>query len=157
MAPDNDVIMIPQSERPLDTSSNEHRPDRLGPEYREIDTFVEFRKRLLQDGWTPIPNPQCMEVTVGTDYKNYCGMKSRELISCRLCSLAPETFRSTMNGYMLLHYKKGDTILGVSLYGDFRGMEHPDDHDLAITGWHYDGSIRIFLIGDTDDRFGAQP
>ncbi|WP_157006310.1 hypothetical protein [Luteibacter yeojuensis] len=119
----------------------------LGFEYKNISSFVEFRCRLLGDGWSPVPNPDCREAVVGDGYESLC-RKSPQRISCRVCSVVPEIFRSTGDGYSLMRYVKNGTPLSVTVYGDINDIDVPGQYGLDVIGWSYDESLQLMLIGE---------
>jgi hypothetical protein len=121
---------------------------KLGPEYKKIDSFVEFRKKLITDGWTPVANPNCHDAVLGDDYSDFCNEFPGK-ISCRACDIAPEIFRYTSDGYMSVHYIKDGVPLNVMAYGDLTALDHPDKPDiyqLIVTGWRYDASINVIIV-----------
>lgn len=119
----------------------------LGDEYKKITSFVEFRKKLLVDGWKPVPNPDCREVVLGADYQDRCG-KAQSDIECRVCQLVPELFRSTSDGYSVMHYIKDGTPLSVTVYGDMRELDEPGRYagGLVVSGWEYTTSINVIPL-----------
>ena len=122
-------------------ASTSHAPakasaPRLGPEYEKIGTFVEFRKKLLADGWQPVACPHCHKEMMGTYYDEYCSAHQDD-IECRVCDMVPEIFLSTSNGHMGMGYIKDGTPLTVSAYGDIRDLDEPGKWGLVVTGWDY--------------------
>jgi len=118
---------------------------RLGPEYKQIELFQDFRKRLLADGWTPLRNTQCHDAVMGDFYEEFCS-KEVQSVSCRLCDMTPELFRKTSDGYMLMKYTKSGVSLSVTLYGDTRDLDHPGEYGLSIVGWDYEEGMNVQLL-----------
>lgn len=118
---------------------------RLGASYRRGMSFVEFRKQLLADGWVAVPNPECHEVVLGAIYDDMC-LKASHLISCRICDLVPETFRSTSDGYSVMRYTKDGVTLSVTAYGDHEDLDEPGRYGFDVTDWRYDKSIGVKLL-----------
>lgn len=117
----------------------------LGPEYKEIHIFPEFRKKLLADGWEAEKNPDCHDAVKGALYDELCSKDPCD-ISCRLCTITPELFRMTSDGYLLMKYKKSGVSLGVTLYGDTRDFDHPGEYGLSIVGWDYEAGMNVQLL-----------
>jgi len=119
-----------------DSSAHAKKPT-LGPEYKKMTTsFVEFRKKLIADGWKPVVNPDCLEEMVGVDYKDDCS-KDPGKISCRACSMVPEIFIYTSQGYLTTRYVKDGAPLYVGSYGDIRDLDEPGRYGLVVTTWGY--------------------
>lgn len=97
---------------------------RLGPEYKKIVSFVEFRKKLLADGWEPVTNPKCREEVIGGEY----------------CDLAPEmtSYTSTFPGYLITRYIKDGVPLSVLSEGDITDLIEPEKHGLYVDNWDYE-------------------
>ena len=121
-----------------------HKPA-LGPEYKKINSFIDFRKKLLTDGWKPVVNPNCHDAVLGADYDNFCKAYPAK-IGCRVCDMVPEIMRHTSDGYNVMHYIKGGTPLSVTAYGDMRSIDKPDDYELVVIGWEYTTSINAILM-----------
>lgn len=117
----------------------------LGPEYAKIPTFSAFRQKLIADGWVPVRNADCHDVVLGNDYEEICH-KRPDSISCRMCGLVPEIFRSTSDGYSLMRYAKEGVPLSISVYGDVRDLDEPGRYGLVVTGWDYSESLNLFLL-----------
>lgn len=118
---------------------------KVNPEYMKIDTFSEFRKRIIADGWVPVPDPDCHDTILGGYYDEYC-RDEPESISCRVCTLVPEIWRSTTDGYNLMRYTKEGVPLGVTVYGDLNDLDEPGRHGLDVVGWDYSEGINVILI-----------
>lgn len=120
---------------------------KLGPDYKKIASFADFRKKLIADGWQPVINPNCREVVLGADYQDRCG-KSQSDIECRVCELVPELFRSTSDGYSVMHYVKNGTPLSVTVYGDMRELDEPGRYagGFVVLGWEYTSSINVIPL-----------
>jgi hypothetical protein len=106
----------------------------LGPEYKEIASFVHFRQKLIADGWAPVPNPKCREDVVGSHYKDACDQYP-DSMSCRVCTLVPELTRKTSDGFSSMRYSKLGRYLDISVYGDFKDIDYPDEYGLDVIGW----------------------
>ena len=119
----------------------------LGPEYKKIRTFTHFRKKLIEDGWVPIPNPDCHDAVFGASYDSYCS-KDPDSIGCRVCTMVPEVFRSTSDGYNLMRYTKDGVPLGVTVYGDLNDLDAPGRYGLVVVGWDYSTGLNVILLDD---------
>ena len=108
----------------------------LGPEYKKIDSFVDFRKKLLADGWKPVINPDCHDAVLGNTFDEVCREDPRD-IGCRACDIAPEIFIYTSQGYLTTRYIKDGTPLYVLSYGDIQSLNETDRYELAVTTWDY--------------------
>jgi hypothetical protein len=108
----------------------------LGAEYKKIDSFVEFRKKLIGDGWSPVVNPHCLEAVIGADYGDYCSKYPHD-IECRACEMVPEIFIYTSQGYLTTRYVKDGTPLGVLAYGDIQDLDEPGRYGLSVLVWDY--------------------
>ncbi|MGC1550453.1 MAG: hypothetical protein WA777_18180 [Rhodanobacter sp.] len=117
---------------------------KLGPDYKKIGTFVEFRKKLIADGWVPMTNPHCHDAVKGNAYDEVC-KKDPGDISCRVCDVVPEIFRSTSDGYNVMHYTKNGTPLSVTVYGDMRDLDEPGRYaaGFVVSGWEYTTSLNV--------------
>lgn len=109
---------------------------RLGPEYKKIESFVEFRKRLLADGWAPVVNPKCHEEMIGADYKEECA-KNPHRFHCRICDVIPEMVMYSSQGYLLTYYIKDGVPLEVGSIGDLLDVDEPGMHGLYVDFWNY--------------------
>jgi len=114
----------------------------LGPEYKKIDSFVDFRKKLLADGWKPVINPDCHDAVLGNTFDEVCRKDPRD-VGCRVCDIVPEIFRNTSDGYSVMHYVKDGTPLSVTTYGDIMSFVHPETYDFVVAGWEYTTSINV--------------
>ena len=124
------------------------KPDQtLDPEYMKIQTFSAFRKKILEDGWMPIPNPDCHDAVKGGDYDESC-REDPDSIGCRVCTVVPELFRHTSDDYNLMRYTKGGVPLGVTVYGDIRDLDSPGRYGLEVVGWEYREGLNVILMDD---------
>lgn len=118
---------------------------KLGPEYKKIELFQEFREKLIADGWTPKINPDCHDAVKGDFYDKSCSKDPGD-ISCRLCEITPELFRMTSDGYLVMEYIKSGVSLSVTLYGDIQDFDHPGEYGLSIVGWDYEAGMNVQLL-----------
>jgi hypothetical protein len=118
---------------------------KLNPEYIKIQTFSAFRKKIIEDCWTPVPNPECHDAVFGASYDSYCS-KEPDSIGCRLCTMVPEVFRSTSDGYNLMRYTKDGVPLSVTVYGDVNDLDAPGRYGLIVVGWDYSMSLNVILL-----------
>jgi hypothetical protein len=136
-----DVTSVPSHAETSSTAnvSDDPKPTNgpLGPEYRTIDSFAEFRKKLLADGWKPVVNPNCHDAVLGASYDQTC-KKHPDDISCRVCDLVPEIFIYTSDGYLTARYTRNGTPLYVVAYGDIQDLENPGKYGLVVTAWGYE-------------------
>lgn len=123
---------------PTDQTHTDTSRERLGLEYKKIDSFVEFRKRLLADGWKPVINPKCREAVVGVGAKDFCSEHPGQL-GCRVCDMVPEIIEKTFTfpGYLTTRYMKGGTPLTVLSHGDIQDLEQPGKYELFVDAWDY--------------------
>ncbi|GGA26037.1 hypothetical protein GCM10010981_13350 [Dyella nitratireducens] len=101
----------------------------LGPEYRKIGNFVDFRKKLLADGWQPVANADCHNASLGADEDG------------SFCKMVPETAWATGTGYYVLRYVKNGTPLAVTIYGDIRDLKEPGKWGLGVSRWEYTTTV----------------
>ncbi|ODV12173.1 MAG: hypothetical protein ABT19_11640 [Rhodanobacter sp. SCN 68-63] len=90
--------------------------------------YSEFRKIVLDRGWTPKPDDKCKANVVGGDYKTWCPAHPGDAM-CKVCDEVPE-----------LSACSGDAKdLAVSTYGEINNWNAPADKSgLMVTGWEYD-------------------
>jgi hypothetical protein len=137
------TAIAPSSAATVAVASTTHAPAKasaptLGPEYKKIDTFIDFRKKLLADGWQPVVNPDC-HALLGVD---------------EYCSIIPETSWASGTGYYVLHYIKDGTPLSVTLYGEIESLNKPDTSGpIWVTGWEYTTSVDDFIPEETDPTY----
>lgn len=122
-------------------SSTQASKSKLGPEYKDIAQFVDFRKKLIADGWKPVVNPKCHEAVLGPFYERLC-KAHQESVSCRVCEMVPELVGhgggvGDKDGYNAMHYIKDGTPLSVTTHGDFRGLDAARAEELIVVGWEY--------------------
>lgn len=142
-------LPVPSFTTVVASSSTNHAPaktssPRLGPEYKKIDTFVEFRKKLLADGWKPVINPKCHEAVLGPFYERVCNAEAKSA-ACGVCERVPEIVSDVggvgaVDGYNVMHYTKDGAPLSVTTYGDFDGLDESKKDDLMVVGWEYSAS-----------------
>lgn len=143
--------------QPKESSEPDRKPTRekghksaktmLEPEYKAIRIFSDFRKKLIEDGWVPVPDPDCHDTVLGGYYDEYCS-EVPGAISCRLCAMVPETWKSTSDGYTLTRYEKGGVPLSVTAYGDVNDLDDPGNRGLFIIGWRYSDNPNPILLDD---------
>lgn len=104
----------------------------------KINSFVEFRKELLADGWQPVANPDCHALLGVNEF----------------CSVIPETTWASGTGDYVLHFIKDGTPLSVTLYGEIEALEKPDTSgSLGVTGWEYTTRTDDFIPEETDPTY----
>lgn len=102
--------------------------------------YSEFRKLVLDHGWRPKPDAQCMANVVGGDYKTWCPAHPNDAM-CKVCDEAPELSSCSGDGHCLMHFThEGENkVLAVGTYGEISHWNAPADKSgLMVTGWQYD-------------------
>lgn len=63
--------------------------------------------------------------------------------------MVPKLFRSTSDGYSVMHYVKDGTPLSVTVYGDMRELDEPGKYagGFVVSGWEYTTSINANRLG----------
>jgi len=105
---------------------------------REGMGYADFRSRILDLGWQPLPDAQCKQNIVGDPAK--CKGNS-DLALCRACDEIPELGSYSGDGHSLSRFRhpNGQQV-SVSALGELKYWKMPgDDPGLAITGWTFGG------------------
>jgi len=101
--------------------------------------YNEFRKIVIDHGWQPQPDAQCMANVVGGNYKELCS-EHPELGNCRACTELRELSSCSGDGHCLMQFNHegfGKT-LEVGTYGEIGDWNAPADKStLSVTGWEY--------------------
>ena len=101
--------------------------------------YNEFRKIVIDHGWQPRPDAQCMANVVGGNYKKLCS-EHPELGGCRACMEVRELSSCSGDGHCLMQFSHegfGKT-LQVSTYGEIGDWNAPaGKSSLSVTGWEY--------------------
>lgn len=101
--------------------------------------YNEFRKIVIDHGWQPQPDAQCMANVVGGNYKKLCS-EHPELSSCKACLEVRELSSCSGDGHCLMQFSHegfGKT-LQVSTYGEIGDWNAPAGKStLSVTGWEY--------------------
>lgn len=101
--------------------------------------YNEFRKIVIDHGWQPQPDAQCMANVVGGSYKKLCS-EHPELSSCKACLEVRELSSCSGDGHCLMQFSHegfGKT-LQVSTYGEIGDWNAPaGESTLSVTGWEY--------------------
>lgn len=101
--------------------------------------YSEFRKVVLDNGWQPKPDAQCMANVVGGNYEKLCS-EHPALGSCKVCAELPELSACSGDGHCLMQFEHSgsDNALQVGTYGEVRTWNAPRrDSRLSITGWEF--------------------
>jgi len=102
--------------------------------------YSEFRKIVLDRGWTPKPDDKCKANVVGGDYKTWCPAHPGDAM-CKVCDEVPELSACSGDGHCLMQFTHTDVAkdLAVSTYGEINNWNAPADKSgLMVTGWEYD-------------------
>jgi hypothetical protein len=101
--------------------------------------YNELRKIVIDHGWQPQPDAQCMANVVGGNYKKLCS-EHPELGSCRACIDVRELSSCSGDGHCLMQFSHegfGKT-LQVGTYGEIGDWNAPAGKStLSVTGWEY--------------------
>jgi hypothetical protein len=101
--------------------------------------YSEFRKAVLDRGWQPKPDAQCMANVVGGNYQKLCSAHP-ELSDCRVCQEVPELSSCSADGHCLMQFShdQSNKTLQVGTYGEIGDWNAPADKSrLSVTGWEY--------------------
>ncbi len=101
--------------------------------------YNEFRKIVMEHGWQPQPDAQCMANVVGGNYKKLCS-EHPELDSCRACTEVRELSSCSGDGHCLMQFSHEgfDKTLQVGTYGEIGNWNAPAGKStLSVTGWEY--------------------
>jgi len=162
-APKTDAATASSTSRPTPATvnaSDDPKPtnDSLGPEYKTVDSFFEFRRKLLADGWVPVINPNCHQAVLGYDYGKVCKANPEDS-NCLVCDKTPEIVSDIagvgyVDGYNLMHYTKNGLPLSVTVYGDIRGIDDPKAYELVVVGWEFTLSHDVIPLDEHVPREG---
>lgn len=101
--------------------------------------YNEFRGIVIDHGWQPQPDAQCMANVVGGNYKKLCS-EHPELGSCKACAEVRELSSCSGDGHCLMQFSHEgfDKTLQVGTYGEIGDWNAPADKStLSVTGWEY--------------------
>lgn len=104
--------------------------------------YADFRKLVLENGWTPVVTPECQANVVGGDHESVC-KTNPDQISCRVCVLMPELDSYSGDGYSLVRFRHagdGEQIEATS-YGMIEDWNVAGDESrLQVVSWEFAGS-----------------
>lgn len=115
-------------------SQPEASSNRLGPDYKEGMDYMDFRARLLTDGWTPVADPMCRTNVIGANHEELCA-RAPELESCRICTDLPELAACSSDAFCGMAFSKAGEIIEITTYGDIQDAEAPGRYGLEVRGW----------------------
>lgn len=124
---------------PVGTSSAQDPALLLDDKLDRGMAYNEFRKIVIDHGWQPRPDAQCMANVVGGNYKTLCS-EHPELGNCRACTEVRELSSCSGDGHCLMQFSHEgfDKTLEVGTYGEIGDWNAPADKSrLAVTGWEY--------------------
>lgn len=104
---------------------------------REGMGYADFRARILDLGWKPLPDAQCIANVIGDP--GQCEGNS-DLALCPACDEVPELGSYSSDGRSLSRFRHMDGAQ-VSVYarGELRYWAmRGDDPGLAVTGWSFE-------------------
>lgn len=112
----------------------------LSDKLRSGMTYNEFRKVVLDQGWLPKGNAQCMANVVGGNYEKLCSAHP-ELASCRACAEVPELSACSGDGHCQVHFaqESSGAVLEANTYGPISDWNAPGERSrLTVTEWQVD-------------------
>lgn len=114
------------------------RPDPLIQGLSEGMGYSDARRLILNEGWTPVVDPDCMANVVGTDYKSACAAHpARD--DCTSCKNLPELSSCSGDAYCGMYFSKGSQRLHVVAFGDMRDWNvRGDRSQFSVTGWDFE-------------------
>lgn len=112
----------------------------LADRARKGMAYSDFRRIVLDQGWRPKPDAECLANVVGGDYNTWCPANPGDVM-CRVCEEAPELSSCSGDGHCLMQFSHEgvDKTLAVGTYGEINDWNAPADKSrLSVTGWEYD-------------------
>ena len=100
-------------------------------------SYADFRKLVVDGGWTPVIDPECKPNVVGADFEKVCG-SDPELASCKICDHLPELSSCSGDAYCGMYFSKDSKKLHVVTFGDFSDWNvSGEDSQLSVDGWDF--------------------
>lgn len=124
---------VASAEGSSDIHSSTGAGAQLGPSYKALDSFAEFRRRLLADGWSPVPSSNCEDEISGS----YASLPGAELkrVSSEFCKMFPELDLINGRWESYFDYTKAGRTIFVELYGDVLGLIDTSRTPPLLEGW----------------------
>lgn len=101
--------------------------------------YADFRKQVLAQGWTPVPDAQCKANVVGGDHETVCS-QDPNLATCKVCEQMTELSACSGDGHCLVRFKhdaSGESLEATG-YGMIEDWNVPgDDSRLQLSKWSF--------------------
>lgn len=101
--------------------------------------YADFRKQVLAQGWTPVPDTQCRANVVGGDHEAVCS-QDPNLATCKVCDQMTELSACSGDGHCLVRFRHDAS--GESLEATGYGMVEDwnvsgEDSRLQLSKWSF--------------------
>jgi hypothetical protein len=101
--------------------------------------YADFRKQVLAQGWTPVPDAQCKANVVGENHATVCS-QDPNLASCKVCDEMTELSACSGDGHCLVRFRHDAS--GESLEATGYGMVEDwnvsgEDSRLQLSKWSF--------------------
>lgn len=99
--------------------------------------YADFRKQVLAQGWSPIPDAQCKVNVVGENHQAVCS-QDPDLATCKVCDQMTELSACSGDGHCLVRFRHDAS--GESLEATGYGMIEDwnvsgEDSRLQLSRW----------------------
>lgn len=120
---------------PTDVAAGAPPGDRTAERIRRGMAYADFRRSVLDMGWTPIVDAQCKQNVVGDDYAAQCAEGAD---GCKACEELPELSRCNADGdcEMVFRHVGDENQMTVDTHGDLAARHaRGDDATFDVTDW----------------------
>lgn len=101
--------------------------------------YADFRKQVLAQGWTPVPDAQCKANVVGADHEAVCS-QDPNLATCKVCEQMTELSACSGDGHCLVRFRheaSGESLEATG-YGMVEDWNVPgEDSRLQLSKWSF--------------------
>lgn len=101
--------------------------------------YSQFRKAVIDRGWSPVQDASCKRNVVGEGYEQLC-RDNPQLALCKACDEIPELSSCSGDGHCVMQFSHAGfpRVLRVASYGEISDWNAPaDDSGLGVVSWEY--------------------
>jgi hypothetical protein len=124
---------------PMEETKSQAAGAALEAELKAGMAYADFRKQVLAQGWTPVPDAQCKANVVGENHQAVCS-QDPNLAACKVCEQMTELSACSGDGHCLVRFRHEAS--GESLEATGYGMIEDwdvsgEDSRLQLSKWSF--------------------
>lgn len=124
---------------PMEETKTQTASAALEAELKAGMAYADFRKQVLAQGWTPVPDAQCKANVVGENHAAVCSQDPNQA-SCKVCDEMTELSACSGDGHCLVRFRHDGS--GESLEATGYGMVEDwnvsgEDSRLQLSKWSF--------------------